>query len=239
MTLSAKRDASAPLPHRAGIVWRLNGAELWLNIPGALFVPAQSLLAVADLHFEKGSRLAQQRGTLLPPYDTRATLALLAELLDAYKPRRVVCLGDSFHDGEAAERVHADDARKLVSLTVLRDWIWICGNHDPEPPAHYGGRVMRELAAGPLLFRHEAKPGAARGEVSGHFHPKFSASVRGRRVGGRCFVADTRRLILPAFGAYTGGLDVGDPAISDLFPRGARALVLGRDRVHSLGLAAS
>jgi uncharacterized protein len=238
MTLSAKPDDDEPAPRRAGIGWRLNGAELWLDIAGALFVPSQSLLAVADLHFEKGSRLAQRHGNLLPPYDTRTTLALLAELLSAYQPRRVVCLGDSFHDGEAAERLHNDDGRRLTSLTALRDWIWICGNHDPEPPARYGGRVMRDLAAGPLLFRHEAKPGAGRGEVSGHFHPKFGASVRGRRVGGRCFVADTRRLILPAFGAYTGGLDVGDPAISDLFPRGARALVLGRDRIHSVAVSA-
>jgi DNA ligase-associated metallophosphoesterase len=238
MIPSVKRQEADSTPRRAGIGWRLNGAELWLDIAGALFVPGQSLLAVADLHFEKGSRMAQQRGNLLPPYDTRATLAMLAVLLEAYKPRRVVCLGDSFHDGEAAERLHGDDARKLTSLTALRDWIWICGNHDPEPPARYGGRVMHELAAGPLLFRHEAKPGATRGEISGHFHPKFGANVRGRRVGGRCFVADMRRLILPAFGAYTGGLDVGDPAIAGLFPRGARALVLGRDRIHSVGLAA-
>lgn len=238
MIPSAEREKPEPAPQRAGICWRLNGVELWLDIAGALFVPGQSLLAVADLHFEKGSRIAQQRGNLLPPYDTRATLAVLAGLLEAYKPRRVVCLGDSFHDGEAAERLHGDDARKLATLTALRDWIWICGNHDPEPPARYGGRVMHELAAGPLLFRHEAKTGATRGEVSGHFHPKFGASVRGRRVGGRCFVADMRRLILPAFGAYTGGLDVGDPAIAGLFPRGARALVLGRDHIHSVGLAA-
>ncbi len=95
--------------------------------------------------------MAQQRGNLLPPYDTRATLAVLAELLEAYKPRRVVCLGDSFHDGEAAERLHGDDARKLTALTALRDWIWICGNHDPEPPARYGGRVMHELTAGPAV----------------------------------------------------------------------------------------
>ncbi|MFM9844582.1 MAG: ligase-associated DNA damage response endonuclease PdeM [Dongiaceae bacterium] len=238
MIPSAKREEPEPASRRAGIGWRLNGVELWLDIAGALFVPAISLLAVADLHFEKGSRMAQQRGNLLPPYDTRATLATLAELLEAYKPRRVVCLGDSFHDGEAAERLHGEDSHKLASLTALRDWIWICGNHDPEPPARFGGRVMHELAAGPLLFRHEAKAGATRGEISGHFHPKFGANVRGRRVGGRCFVADMRRLILPAFGAYTGGLDVGDPAIAGLFPRGARALVLGRDRIHSVGLAA-
>jgi DNA ligase-associated metallophosphoesterase len=232
---TSRHSQAAP---RAGLTWRLNGAELWLDIAGALHVPALSLLAVADLHFEKGSRLAQ-RGNLLPPYDTRTTLALLAELLDAYRPRRVVCLGDSFHDGEAAERLHGEDARRLAQLTAGRDWTWICGNHDPEPPARYGGRVVAELAAGPLLFRHEAKRDAARGEVSGHFHPKFGASARGRRVGGRCFVGDTRRLILPAFGAYTGGLDVGDPAVRGLFPRGARAFVLGRDRIHVFGLGST
>ena len=159
----------------------VNGETLLLDRSGAAWWPRVSTLIVADLHFEKGSSFARF-GQFLPPYDTRATLAVLAELLEAYKPRRVVCLGDSFHDGEAAERFHGDDARQLTSLTALRDWIWICGNHDPEPPARYGGRVMHEHTNGPLLFRHEAKHGATRGEISGHFHPKFGASVRGRKA---------------------------------------------------------
>ena len=187
---------------------------------------------VSDLHLEKGSGFAA-RGALLPPYDTAATLARLSEAIDRLEPHRVICLGDSFHDGGAGARLSAGDADRLAELTAARDWIWITGNHDPEPPAHWGGRVMDELVDGALVFRHEARSGAV-GELSGHFHPKASVRTRARRVTGRCFVGDGRRLILPAFGAYTGGLDVLDPAISGHLDRNFHIHLIGRERLYSL-----
>ena len=197
-----------------------------------LWWPARQTLVVSDLHLEKGSGLAA-KGALLPPYDTAATLARLSGAIDRLNPRRVICLGDSFHDGGAAARLSRADAATLARLTAARDWIWIAGNHDPEPPAHWGGRVMDELIDGALVFRHQARNGAV-GELSGHFHPKASVRTRVRRITGRCFVGDGQRLILPAFGAYTGGLDVLDPAISGLLDRGFHVHLLGRSRLYSL-----
>ena len=194
--------------------------------------PARQTLVVSDLHLEKGSGFAA-RGSLIPPYDTAATLARLAEAVARLDPHRVICLGDSFHDGGAAARLSAGDARTLTGLTAARDWIWITGNHDPAPPADWGGRVVEELVDGALVFRHQARPGAM-GELSGHFHPKASVSTRARRITARCFVGDGQRLILPAFGAYTGGLDVLDPAISGLLDRGFHVHLLGRSRLYSL-----
>jgi len=203
---------------------------------GALWYPAASTLIVADLHLEKGSSFAQ-RGIPLPPYDTRATLACLAECLARLKPRRVVCLGDSFHDAEASGRIDEADAAVLASLIDGRDWLWVSGNHDPLPPRGVGGRAVEgDLALGPLVLRHQAAPvpeiGAAGArEISGHFHPKASLRVHGRRVTGRCFVEDGTRLMLPAFGAYTGGLDVCDPAIRGHFPGGFSVHLIGRSRM--------
>ncbi|WP_425450390.1 ligase-associated DNA damage response endonuclease PdeM [Virgifigura deserti] len=210
----------------------LNGAELLADLSGALVWPAQRTLVVADLHLEKGSALARS-GSLLPPYDTRATLATLTDLLARHCPERVICLGDSFHDPQAADRLAPRDRATLRRLTGSRDWVWICGNHDPAPPAELGGRFAEEEKIGPLLFRHQAAPDSVTGEVSGHFHPKISLSVRGKRVGGRCFVGNARRLILPAFGAYAGGLDVRDPAIACLFADGFSVHLLGRAKLHS------
>lgn len=210
----------------------LNGAELLADISGALAWPARRLLAVADLHLEKGSSFAS-RGRLLPPYDTAATLARLEATIEAHAPTTVICLGDSFHDGKASARLGRADAARLKRLTAAVDWIWIAGNHDPAPPASLGGRAMSEFCLGPLVFRHIAEKGAVAGEVSGHFHPKAGFNWRGRHVGGRCFIGDAKRLILPAFGAYAGGLDVRDPAIARLFGRNARIHILGRMKLHS------
>jgi DNA ligase-associated metallophosphoesterase len=211
---------------------RLNGVDLLADLSGALVWRDRRLLAVADLHLEKGSGFAA-RGQLLPPYDTAQTLARLADAIQRHEPETVICLGDSLHDGSAAERLGHADGERLAGLIRGRRWIWIAGNHDPAPPVDLGGMVREELTLGPLLFRHIAAAATSPGEVSGHFHPKAALSWRGRRVGGRCFIGDERRLILPAFGAYAGGLDVRDPAIAGLFGRRARIHILGQRRLHS------
>ena len=210
----------------------INGAELVADATGALYWPARATLIVADLHLEKGSGFAQRHGTLLPPYDSAETLGTLARAIGRYAPARVLCLGDSFHDRHAPSRLSAEDSKGLRALVGSLEWTWIAGNHDPAPPEELGGQVEAVVAIGPLVFRHEAEVGTRTGEISGHFHPKAGVATRGRRVSARCFVEDGKRLILPAFGAYTGGLDVRDPAIRQHFGRSFAAHVIGRDRVH-------
>jgi len=214
------------------VTLRLAGQSMVPDFSGALFWPAAATLIVADLHLEKGSHFAG-RGSPLPPYDTRATLARLADTLRRMRPSRVVCLGDSFHDGAAARRLDPIDRDALASMAAGHEWLWVAGNHDPKPAA-LGGRIVDEVAIGPLVFRHQAEPGPITGEISGHFHPKAGLRARGRRLTGRCFVGDGRRLILPAFGAYAGGLDVLDPGISGLFPDGFEVHLIGRERVVAL-----
>jgi DNA ligase-associated metallophosphoesterase len=190
------------------------GIALVADPGGALYLPEQGLLAVADLHLEKGSSFAA-RGQLLPPYDTAATLAVLARLIARYAPRCVVALGDSFHDGGGPARLARDDRENLSALQRGRDWIWITGNHDPEPAADIGGTFQAALALGALTFRH--LPSGAAGEIAGHLHPVARVAHRGRAVSRRCFAADATRMVMPAFGAFTGGLNVRDAAFADLF----------------------
>ncbi len=213
----------------------LAGATLVADHSGALWWPGERVLAVADLHFEKGSAYAAKGTALLPPYDTRATIDRLEDAIRRRAPRHVICMGDSFHDGAAASRLSNGDRARLSTLARGRDWLWLAGNHDPAPPSGLGGRVMAETRIGPLVFRHQASADTLpAGEVSGHFHPKAVLSVRGRSIGGRCFAADARRLVLPAFGSYAGGLNVLDPAIARLFAAKFRVHVLARERVHTL-----
>ncbi|MEQ8397946.1 ligase-associated DNA damage response endonuclease PdeM [Thalassobaculum sp.] len=212
------------------VILALNGTELAADPAGVLLWPARRTLVVADLHLEKGSGFAR-RGVLLPPFDSTATLVRLAATLDRHRPERVICLGDSFHDSGAGARLGEDDRSRLRAMTDGLDWIWIAGNHDPDPPADWGGRVLAELTDGPLVFRHEAQTDTPHGEVSGHYHPKARVRLRGRGVSGRCFATDGRRLILPAFGAYTGGLDVLRPDLRCLFTRRFEVLLLAADRI--------
>ncbi|MBB3064930.1 ligase-associated DNA damage response endonuclease PdeM [Limibacillus halophilus] len=215
---------------------QLNGANLVLRVSGALFWPARATLVVADLHLEKASSFWRQ-GQLLPPYDSQETLARLTDELRNIKPvKRVICLGDSFHDSEAGNRLQPDSRRWLEAWTSHLEWIWIAGNHDPDPRGSWGGYVMEELRDGPLVFRHQAQAGGVLngGEVSGHFHPKAAIRVRGKRLTGPAFIEDGKRLILPAFGALTGGLDVSDPAIAGLFESGVRTHLLGRRSIATL-----
>ncbi len=200
---------------------------------GALIWPEQNLLVIADLHLEKGSSFAR-RGSLIPPYDTRSTLNRLAKVLMRWSPDRVISLGDGFHDIEASRRLHEDDRIRLNEITGRCDWTWITGNHDPLPPSDVGGNVADEIKIGGLTFRHMPSHGDVLGEIAGHLHPKASVVAKGRRVCRPCFVADQKRVLLPAFGSYTGGLSVCDPAVGSLFTADYRAYLLGRDRIHKV-----
>jgi DNA ligase-associated metallophosphoesterase len=213
----------------------LSGERLLLDPEGALFWPARKLLAVADLHLEKGSAAAS-RGSLLPPWDTRATLDRLARLLRRHRPAVLVALGDSFHDIKGVSRLLTADAQRLATMARATEMVWVLGNHDPAPPEGLPGVSVAELRLGGLVFRHIATAEPA--EISGHYHPKASVPAAGTVITRPCFVADAQRLLLPAIGAYTGGLDVRDPAIAGLFPRGGRVFLLGRERLFSFPLAA-
>lgn len=213
------------------------GVTLIADPAGAVYWPDEGLLAVADLHLEKGSAFAT-RGVLLPPYDTAVTLGRLSHIVTRYAPRLVIALGDSFHDGGGAARMADPDRAALAALQHGRDWLWIAGNHDPDPAAGVGGRFADMLALGPLTFRHEPSVIAADGEIAGHLHPQARVARRGRAVSRRCFAANERRLIMPAFGAYTGGLNVRDRAIALLF--GAldfTAHMLGDSRLYAVTAA--
>lgn len=200
---------------------------------GALWWAEEKLLVVADLHFEKGSSFAR-RGQFLPPYDTAETLARLSRLVDRCDPATIIALGDSFHDADGAGRMAPSDQSLLVEMQRRRNWIWIAGNHDPGKPTGLSGEFLDSLAVGHLVFRHEPSNGPAIGEIAGHLHPAARVAGRGRSVRRRCFVGDGRRLIVPAFGAYAGGLNILDRAYSSLFNGALRAFVLGTDRVYSV-----
>ena len=212
----------------------LAGERLMLDPAGALFWPATSLLVVSDLHLEKGSSYARH-GQLLPPWDTHATLDRLTNLLRRYQPRLVIALGDSFHDADGSTRLPPGELARLRAITEAHRFIWVQGNHDPTPPNGVGGEWVEAFATTTLTFRHQATPGA-NAEISGHHHPKAAIPARGTSVSRPCFVADSRRVIMPAFGAYTGGLDVREPAIARLFPRGGRVFLLGKERLFSFTL---
>jgi DNA ligase-associated metallophosphoesterase len=208
------------------------GVALLADLSGALFWEEESLLVVSDLHLEKGSSFAA-RGVLLPPYDTVATLSRLAAVIARHDPRMVIALGDSFHDRDAHERLSAPDREALTAMQVRRDWIWIAGNHDPALPSDLGGVVASEVAIGPIVFRHE--PTGASGEIAGHLHPKARVATRGRAMERRCFACDGERAVMPAFGAYTGGLSIRDAAFSKIFGTpGFMAHVLGDKRLHTI-----
>jgi len=210
----------------------LAGVTLLADLSGALFWGEQGLLVVSDLHLEKGSSFAA-RGVLLPPYDTAATLSRLAAVIARHDPRVVIALGDSFHDREAHERLSRTDRDGLSAMQARRDWIWISGNHDPAIPSDFGGVVASEVAIGPIAFRHE--PTGAAGEIAGHLHPKARVPTRGRTMERRCFACDGERMVMPSFGAYTGGLSIRDIAFTKIFGAPAfMAHVLGDSRVHSI-----
>lgn len=210
------------------------GEHLLLDPLGGLVWPEVGVLAVADLHLEKGTAAAAQ-GQLVPPWDTGATLDRLARLVRRWQPRILVLLGDSFHDDHGAARLSLADRARLAQLAHGRRLVWVLGNHDRLAPANLPGEALLAWAHGGLTFRHEAWPGS-HGEVCGHHHPKAAVATRAGRVSRPCFVADRGRIMLPALGAYTGGLDVGNPAIAGLFGEGGRVFLLGDGRLFSFAL---
>ena len=223
---------TAAAPTRRDHALHIEGVALAVDPSGALYWPEERLLVVADLHFEKGSSYAR-RGQFLPPYDTAATLVRLTQLVLRYAPRRVVALGDSFHDVGGGERLGTGDLAALTTLQAGRTWVWIAGNHDPVTPARCGGQALDDLAVGPLAFRHEPRAGASAGEIAGHLHPVARVAGRGGVVRRRCLVTDGTRCVMPAFGAYAGGLNLYDPAFAPLFPTAClHAHVLGTAAVY-------
>ncbi|MGU3497021.1 ligase-associated DNA damage response endonuclease PdeM [Xanthobacteraceae bacterium A53D] len=221
------RTDSVPDPFVA-----LHGCAVRLDARGALVWPDEGLLVVADLHLEKGSAFAR-RGQMLPPYDTAETLGRLEALVADHQPRTIVALGDSFHDRWGAERLSTDARQRLCAMQVGRSFIWIAGNHDPEPQG-LEGEWSRELRIGPLTLRHEPSETPEAGEVAGHLHPVARLVVRGRSIRRRCFATDGRRMVLPALGAYAGGLNVRHSAIGALFSNGFEAHMLGTGRTYRI-----
>ena len=205
------------------------GATLRLDPSGALWWAAERMLIVADLHLEKGSAFAR-RGALLPPYDTQATLTRLEQLVRRHRPSTVVSLGDGFHDRRADEALTVGARLRIHALTSSLRWVWVAGNHDPHPPDGLGGETVDLLRLGDCVLRHHAAGGAAP-EIVGHLHPKARVAGQRRAVTRPCFAVDASRVLLPAFGAYAGGLNVLDRAIASLFPAGFDAFVLGESRV--------
>jgi DNA ligase-associated metallophosphoesterase len=231
LTEAEPESPPAQLASGADVIIDVNGESLLLDACGAAFLPHHRTLVFADLHFEKGSSYARS-GQLLPPYDTAATLLRMARAVARHRPSRVIALGDSFHDAQAADRL--GDAARDTLAAMSSDWVWIAGNHDPAPPLWLGGMVTDEFRLGGLVFRHAPGKSFEPGEVAGHLHPCASVTKWGRRVRRRCFVSDGLRIVLPSFGAYTGGLDVGEAPIATLFAGPFHAYMLGHGRVYAM-----
>jgi uncharacterized protein len=240
--------AGAALMPASGAEIRVAGVPLVADLAGALYWPDEGALIVSDLHLEKGSAFAV-RGILMPPYDTAATLEALGSVIARYAVRMVIALGDNFHDGGGPARLAATDRAQLHELQRGRDWVWIAGNHDPDPGEGIGGVFARALALGPLSFRHEPTEGGrdgcrgesfgeSCGEISGHLHPAARIHRRGRTQTRKCFATDGERLVMPAFGAFTGGLNIRDAAFLKVFGAlGFTAHLIGQRRLYSFAAA--
>jgi uncharacterized protein len=217
----------SPVPH-----WtEISGVPVALRPSGALWVEDMRALVVADLHFEKGSAFAA-RGQMLPPYDTAETLRRLAAEIAATNPKMVILLGDTLHDKKAEQRISAGDELTIATLAAGREFIWIVGNHDADGPSRLAGTVAEEVQIGSLTFRHEPRRGADHGWAAGHLHPCARVVGKGASVRRRCFVTDGERVVLPAFGAFTGSLNVRDEAFEGLFSKAPTAVVLGARKSH-------
>lgn len=242
---AALRETLSPMRRPCGSLrLSVRGETCVLRCSGALWLPDHSALVAGDLHLEKGSAFAA-RGQMLPPYDSRATLDRMAAEIADLNPRTVILLGDSFHDNRAIGRMASDDRARLDGLAESRDWLWVEGNHDrraleqadTDALARLPGQVLGHMALGALHLTHEPLPAPRPGEVAGHLHPAVRVAAYGRGVRRPCFVTDGRRLLLPAFGAFTGGLNVRDPAVAGLFETPPLVAALGKDKVHAIDWA--
>ena len=213
------------------------GETFFATQSGALYRPAESSLFVADLHLEKASWFARL-GQFLPPYDSHATLTALAEEVERTRPSHVFCLGDSFHDNFGCERLPANARALLMELMSRVAWIWIVGNHDSAGIDHCGGLIEPAVEMAGIVYRHEASAAEPLPEISGHYHPKLRVNVNGRRISRRCFVVSPTKIIMPAFGSLTGGLDAHHPEILRSVGADAAALVPVSDRLLRFPLAA-
>ncbi len=229
MAMAARTGDQAQPLCMAGALY---GAEIELHAFGALYLPASRMLVVSDLHLEKGAAFAR-RGQLLPPWDTLATLKILASVIDYFKPSAVVSLGDNFHDREGSRLMPQVFRDTICHLASGRDWIWINGNHDPDGVCDLPGQSADIFALGNLTFRHEPSPGPNPGEIAGHLHPAATVRRQEKSVRRPCFASDGERMVMPSFGVMTGGLDLGNKAFKTLFNRDHLvAHLLGRDRVY-------
>jgi len=218
------------------------GEQFFCDHQGGLFWPQQNCLIVSDLHLEKGAAMAAG-GSLVPPYDTGETLNRLARCIERWRPEKVICLGDSFHRDDSASNLPLKYRVQLSEMIRGKDWLWITGNHDPQRPAGLQGNCQQELTIGRLTFRHEQQNTGQvddlfafqSGEISGHLHPSAVIHRRTKRLRRRCFAGDDQRLILPAFGAFTGGLNISHPAYAGLFDQNnLRVWMLGQNQVYEL-----
>ena len=229
--MSATAFARSPC---GGIAVRIGAAEALLRASGALWLAAARALVVADLHFEKGSAYAA-RGQMLPPYDTGETLRRLAAEVAALEPAVIVFLGDSFHDGDGEDRMAGGYVEALVALARSRTLVWVVGNHDADGPVRLPGEVVETFGLEGLTLRHEPQAGPQTGEAAGHLHPCARVTGPGRSVRRRCFVTDGQRIVLPAFGAYAGGLNIRDRAFASLFAEPPLAVALGPRHAQPIG----
>jgi len=217
-----------------GLAMRLNGTRVVLRSSAALWLPKTRTLCAGDLHLEKGSAYAA-RGQMLPPYDTHETLGRLEAEVEALDPGAIVLLGDSFHDAGGESRMDPAAAARIEALARGRTFIWIVGNHDEAGPKGLPGDVVENIGVEGLVLIHEPTPGRRPGEVAGHLHPCARVTAFGRAVRARCFATDGERMVLPAFGAFTGGLNLREPAFAGLFAAPPTAGVIGKNRVHAVG----
>ncbi len=223
----------AKRPGETSEAFMLGRLALVPDLSGALWLPEERTLVVADLHLEKGSAYAA-RGVMLPPYDSTATIAALGHAIRCHQPARVIALGDSFHDRDAENRLAPEMRAALAALQQGRDWLWITGNHDPAISRAMGGESLENLTLAGVILRHEPSICESGYEIAGHLHPAAKVRMRGRAIRRRCFALSARRCVMPAMGAYAGGLNLRDAAFRPLFRAGLSAHLLGDGRLFRI-----